>query len=180
MDLARIEQLRDELLHNRKYAAIAGVLVLAFFLTTLAGGYLLVRKAMDDNRPAVASVTNVPTRLASLLADDRSDVVNHIVFFNDVHLEPGPTENVFYAVGAAGDRILVFSQGKKSTSGGDEVDIVDIKGTVRTVPTTTTLSKKWKLDKQEVKAVREQGIYIEADEIVARRSKSVPRSVAKK
>jgi hypothetical protein len=166
MDIARIEQLRDELLHNRKYAAIAGVLVVAFFVASLAGGYLLLRGAMDDNRPSISSVTNVPTKLASLLADDRGDVVNHIVFFNDVRLEPGPTDDVFYAVGAAGDRMLVVSQGKKSLADADQVDI---KGTVRPLPTLSTLTKKWKLDKQEVKAVRGQGIYIEASEIMARR-----------
>ncbi len=177
MDIARIEQLRDELLHNRKYAAIAGVLVVAFFMTTVLGGYLLVKSAMDDSRPSNARVTNVPTRLESLFSDDRSDVVNHIVFFNDVRLEPGPTDDVYYAVGAAGDRVLVLSQGKKVSSDNDQVDV---RGTVRPLPPTSTLSKKWKLDKEEVKAIREQGIYIEADQIIARRSKAIPRSVAKK
>ena len=167
MDIARLEQLRDELLHNRKYAAIAGVLVLAFFVATLAGGYLLVRGAMDDNRASVSRVTNVPTQLSSLLTDNRNEVVNHIVFFNDVRLEAGPTEDLYYAVGAAGDRVLVVSQGKKSPS--TDFEQVDVKGTVRSLPTLSTLTKKWKLDKQELKAVREQGIYIEAAEIVARR-----------
>jgi len=167
MDIARVEQLRDELLHNRKYAAIAGVLVLAFFVTTLIGGFLLVRSAIDDNRASVGRSTNVPTQLGSLLSDNRNEVVNHIVFFNDVRLEPGPTDDLYYAVGAAGDRVLVVSQGKKSSSA--ESDQVDIKGTVRSLPPASTLTKKWKLDKQELKAVRDQGIYIEAAEIVARR-----------
>jgi hypothetical protein len=166
MDIARIEQLRDELMHNRKYAAVAGVLVFAFFLVTMAGGYLLVRSAMDDSRPAASRVTNVPTKLASLLSEERGQVVNHIVFFNDVRLEPGPADDVFYAVGAAGDRMLVVSQGKKASTDADQVDI---QGTIRLVPPTSTLTKKWKLDKEEVKALREQGIYIEASEIVARR-----------
>src|SRR3954470_16615210 len=151
MDLARIEQLRDELLHNRKYAAIAAVLVLAFWLATLGGGYLLFKRAVEDTRPTVSSVVNVPTKLASLLADSRSEVLNHIVFFNDVHLEPGPTDDVYYAVGAAGDRMLVIAQGKKSFSEGEQVDV---KGTVRSVPSTSAL-KKWKLDKQEQKVVRD-------------------------
>jgi hypothetical protein len=120
---------------------------------------------MDDNRPSASSVVNVPTKLASLLADDRGDVLNHIVFFNDVRLEPGPTDDVFYAVGAAGDRILVVSQGKKPSTDADQVDI---QGTVRSLPAASTLTKKWKLDKEEVKALREQGIYVEASTIVAR------------
>jgi hypothetical protein len=166
MDIARIEQLRDELLHNRKYAALAGMLVLAFFAVTVVGGFLLVRSALDENRSPSSRVTNVPTQLGSLLSDNRNEVVNHIVFFNDVRLEPGPTDDIYYAVGAAGDRILVVSQGKKASS---DTDQVDIQGTVRSLPTSSTLTKKWKLDKQELKAVRDQGIYIEAAEIVARR-----------
>jgi hypothetical protein len=176
MDIARIEQLRDELLHNRKYAAIAAVLVLGFWVVTLAGGYLLFKRAMEDNRPAVASVVNVPTKFASLVSDNRNEVLNHIVFFNDVHLESGPVDNVYYAVGAAGDRVLVISQGKKSFSEGEQVDV---KGTVRSVPTSATL-KKWKLDKDEQKALKDQGIYVEADEIIARRTKAAPARVAKK
>jgi hypothetical protein len=175
MDRARIEQLRDEILHNRKYAAIAGVLLLAFWVVTLAGGYLLFKRAVEDVRPAVAGVVNVPTDVGSLATENRSEVLNHIVFFNDVHLKPGPTENVYYAVGVSGDRVLVVSQGKKAANDNAQVDI---KGTVRSIPPTSTLSNKWKLDKEEQKAVREQGIYIEADEIIARRS--TPARVAKK
>jgi hypothetical protein len=177
MDYARIEELRDELLHNRKYAAIAGVLLLGFFMATLAGGYLLFKRAVEDARPPVASVVNVPTNVGSLAADRRSEVLNHIVFFNDVHLEPGPTEDVYYAVSATGDRVLVVSQGKKTSTDNAQVDI---KGTVRTVPPTATLTKKWKLDKQEQAAVKEQGIYIEADEIIARHARSAPARVAQK
>lgn len=175
MNYARIEQLRDELLHNRKYAAIAGALVLAFWVFTLAGGYLLFKSAMEDVRPPVAGVVNVPTNVGSLATDRKSEVLNHIVFCNDVHLKPGPTEDVYYAIGASGDRVLVISQGKKAASDNAQVDI---KGTVRQIPPTSTLSKKWKLDTEEQKAVREQGIYIEADEIIARRS--APARVARK
>jgi hypothetical protein len=177
MDFARIERLRDELLHNRKYAAIAGVLLLAFWVVTLTGGYLLFRRALEDVRPVVASVVNVPTNVGSLATDRRSEVLNHIVFLNDVHLEPGPTEGVYYAVGASGDRMLVISQGRKAAADNAQVDI---KGTIRQIPPASTLSTKWKLNKEEQKAVREQGIYIEADEIIARHAKAVPARVAQK
>jgi hypothetical protein len=175
MDLAPFEQLRHELLHNRKYAAMAGVLLIAFWAVTLIGGYVLFKRAVEDVRPAVAGVVNVPTNVGSLATDNKSEVLNHIVFFNDVHLEPGPTEDVYYAVSVSGDRVLVISKGKKAS--GDNAQ-VDIKGTVRSLPAVSTLSKKWKLDKEEQKAVREQGIYIEADEIIARRA--MPARVAKK
>jgi hypothetical protein len=162
---AHIQQLRHGLLHNRKYAAIACVLVLGFWVITLAGGYLLVRHAMDDSHTAVSNVVNVPTKVGLLFSfDDRSDVVNNIVFFNDVHLQAGPTADLYYAVGAAGNRVLVSSQGSKSVP---ENGQVDIKGTVRYLPTSYTLKKKWKLTKEEIKAAREQGIYIEADQITA-------------
>ncbi len=173
---ARLEQFRDELLHNRKYALAAGVLVLVLSAITLAGGYMLFRKAVDDNRPTSAKVTNVPSQVNLLLAEkNRTEVVNHIVFFNDVHLEAGPTDNVYYAVGAAGGRILVISQGAKSAPESGEVDI---KGTIRPVPPATTMKTKWKLTKDEIAELKQHGIYIEADEIVARRA--TPKRVARK
>lgn len=176
MDLSRIEQLRAEILHNRKYAVVASLVALAFFAVTLVVGFMIVRHAMDDDRPSVSSVVNVPTRVGLLFSyDEPSDVVNHIVFFNDVHLEPGPNDSLYYAVGAAGHRVLVMSKGLKASP---ENAQVDIKGTVRLIPATTVLKKKWKLTSEELKAAREQGVYIEADEIIGRRA--VPGKVALK
>jgi len=170
MDRERLEQLRTELLHNRKYAALAAVVALAFFVVTLAGGFVLFRRALDDNGPAVSSVVNVPTRVGLLFSyDEPRDVVNHIVFFNDVHLEAGPTDELYYAVGAAGKRVLVLSKGAKNSADNTEVDI---RGTVRLLPSKTILKKKWKLTSDELTAAQEQGVYIEADAITGQRAAS--------
>jgi hypothetical protein len=176
-DFAQAKLLRDELLENRKYAAIAGVLALAFFAVTLVGGFILFRRAVNDTRPAVASVVNVPTKVGLLFSyDNASDVLNHIVFFNDVQLEPGPTDNLYYAGSPNGHRVLVVSQGTKTAS--SDSPQVDIKGTVRALPSASTLKKKWKLSKEELEVAQKEGIYIEADAITARRA--TPARVARK
>jgi hypothetical protein len=155
---------------------LAAVVAVGFFAITLVAGFVLFRRALDDNRPSVASVVNVPTKVGLLFSyDEPSDVVNHIVFFNDVHLEPGPTDELYYAVGAAGNRVLVMSKGAKNSTDNAQVDI---RGTVRTIPAVSILKKKWKLTSDELKAAREQGIYIEADTISARRP--VAAKVARK
>jgi hypothetical protein len=165
-DFAQAKLLRDELLENRKYAAIAGVLALAFFAVTLAGGFILFRRAV-----------NVPTKVGLLFSyDNANDVLNHIVFFNDVQLEPGPTDNLYYAGSPNGHRVLVVSQGTKTAS--SDSPQVDIKGTVRALPSASTLKKKWKLSKEELEVVQKEGIYIEADAITARRV--TPARVARK
>jgi hypothetical protein len=175
LHFAQAKLLRDELLQNRKYAAIAGVLALAFFAVTLIGGFILFRRAVNDTRPAVASVVNVPTKVGLLFSYDNASVLNHIVFFNDVQLEPGPTNNLYYAGGPNGHRVLVVSQGTKMASSDSQVDI---KGTVRPLPSTSTLKNRWKLSKEELEAVQKEGIYIEADAITARHA--TPARVARK
>jgi hypothetical protein len=176
MDRSRIVQLRYELLHNRKYAAIAGVLVLGFWVATLAGGYLLFKRAMEDYGPPASNVVDVPTKIGLLFSyDSPREVVDQIVFFNNVRLESGPTDDIYYAVGAAGNRVLVISNGSKAAMGDSQVDI---KGTVRRLPTIYTLKKKWKLSQEEIRAAREQGIYIEAEQIISQRA--TPARIARK
>jgi hypothetical protein len=177
MDFSEIRRVRDELLQNRKYTIAAGVLAVAFFVVTVAGGVLVFRRAVADARPPVSSVVNVPTQVGLLFSyDNVNDVLNHIVFFNDVHLEAGPADNVYYAVGAAGHRVLVISEGSKAPS--SENAEVNIKGTVRQLPSAATMKKKWKLDKDELAAAQKEGVYIEANEIIARRN--TPSRLAKK
>lgn len=179
MDIARIEQLRDELLRNRKalIALIASAgLMLLFSAGMLIGGYHLVKRAMEDARVTPRS-SNIPTLIGPLLADQRpGDVLNHIVYFNDVHLESGAADNVYYAVDRQGNRLLVVALGSKTATGEDPV--VDVSGTVRSLPPTSEMRMKWKLDKSEIKAVREQGIFIEADSIQAKKQSNT--RVAKK
>lgn len=176
-DVGQLRRVRDELIQNRKYAAIAGVLALGLFVLTTTLGIVLFRRALDDNRPPVASVVNVPTRVGLLFSyDSVNDVLNHIVFFNDVQLEPGPSDNLFFAGSPNGHRVLVVSQGTKTASA--EGSQVNIKGTVRALPPTSILKKKWKLSKEEVEAVQKEGVYIEADAIISRHA--APSRVARK
>jgi hypothetical protein len=172
MDFSQLKLLREELLQNRKYTAVAGILAIALLAVTLAGGFVLFRRAVDDTRTPAASIVNVPTQVDLLFFYDKaSDVVNHIVFFNDVHLEAGPTDGLYYAGSAAGHRMLVLSAGRKPSSNNAQVDI---KGTVRTLPSASTLRTKWKLNKQELEAAQKEGVYIEADQIIARRANPAP------
>jgi hypothetical protein len=176
MEFSHFKLLLEKLVGNRKYPSIARILAVVLFAVTLAGGFVLFRRAVDDTRPPVATVVNVPTQVNLLFSYDKaSDVVNHIVFFSDVHLEAGPSDSLYYAGGAAGHRVLVVSEGRKPLSNNAQVDI---KGTVRMLPSATTLKNKWKLSKEEVEAAQREGVYIEADEIIARRA--TPAPVARK
>jgi hypothetical protein len=176
MDFSRIEQLRDELLQNRRLAITAGLVVVAFWMVTLVGGFLLVRHALEEDRVSTHTV-NTPTQVALLFDNPASETVNHIVYFNDVKIEPGPTDDIYFAVGAKGKSVLVVATGSKTPS---DADAVDIQGTIRIVPPLTTLTKKWKLSKEDAARVKEQGIYIEAAEIKADRSGNTQRLAARK
>jgi hypothetical protein len=172
----KLLQVRDQLLNNRKALVASLAMLLLLFVGTLVAGYHLVKRSIEDSRVTARSM-NTPTKVGLLLEDQRpGDVLNHIVYFNDVRLESGPADNVYYAVGAEGKRLLVVALGSKSVVGEDAP--VDIEGTVRALPPSSEMRKKWKLDKEEIKAVRDQGIFIEADSIQAK--KGSPRSLAKK
>lgn len=175
MDFARIQQLRHELLQNRRLAITAGFVVIAFWIVTIVGGYFLVRHAFDDDHVSVRSL-NTPTQIGLLLDDSMPDLIYHIVYFNDVKIESGPTDDVYFATGPKGTSVLVVATGRKTPN---DTDAVDIRGTVRPIPPLSTLTRKWKLSKDQVKAVRKQGIYIEADDIKSDRV-SVQRLAAKK
>jgi hypothetical protein len=176
MDLQRIAQLRDELLHDRKWKITAAVLVLAFWVITIIAGVTFVRNAMREDRVLAHSV-NTPSQVNLILEDTMPHLLNHIVYFNDVRLEQGPSSDVYFASSNNGHSVLVVSKGSKSASALN-ADSVDVQGTVRALPPTSTLSGKWKLSKDQVKALRDQGVYIEAESIRAKRPPSP--SVAKK
>jgi hypothetical protein len=176
MNLSRIEQLRDELLQNRRLAITAGLVFVGFWIVTLIGGYFLLRHALDDGHVATRSL-NIPTQVGLLFDTSASDTLNHIVYFNDVKIEPGPTDDLYFAVGANGHRVLVVATGSKTPT---DADAVDIQGTVRTVPPMTTLTRKWKLTKEDAERVKRQGIYIEADQIKPDRNGAAQRLAARK
>jgi len=175
MDFSRIEQLRDELLQNRRLAITAGLIVVAFWIVTLVGGYFLVRHALVADNSTPRSV-NTPTQVGLLLDDSMPNLINHIVYFNDVKIESGPSDDVYYATGPKGAKVLVISTGHNAP----DAAAVDIQGTVRPAPPVATMTKKWKLSKAEAQKIKEDGIYIEADDIRADRSVAQQRLAAKK
>jgi hypothetical protein len=176
MDFSRIEQLRDELLQNRRLAVTAGLIVVAFWAITLVGGYFLVRHVLAPDSASNLRSVDTPTQVGLLLNDSMPDLINHIVYFNDVKIESGPTDDVYFATGAKGAKVLVISTGHNAP----DAAAVDIQGTVRPAPPVNTMTKKWKLSKAEAKKVKEDGIYIEADNIRADRSVAQQRLAAKK
>jgi hypothetical protein len=176
MDFSRIEQLRDELLQNRRLAITAGLTVVAFWIVTLVGGYFLVRHALAPDSASNLHSLNTPTQVGLLLDDSMSELINHIVYFNDVKIESGPSDDVYFATGPKGVRVLVIATGHNAP----DASAVDIQGTVRPAPPVTTMTKKWKLTKAEAQKIKEDGIYIEAEDIRADRSVAQQRLAAKK
>lgn len=172
----RITQLRNKLLHDRKALAIAAVLLVLLSTTTLIAGIVAVRHAVQEDRITTRAF-NAPSEVGLLLEDSPTELFNHIVFFNDVRLEAGPTNDVYFATSKDGKSILVLSTGAKSASALN-ADSVDVQGTVRAVPPLSTMTKKWKLSKDQVKTIRKQGVYIEAESIRVKHSS--PQSIAKK
>ncbi|HWR17097.1 MAG TPA: hypothetical protein VN577_19870 [Terriglobales bacterium] len=177
MDLSRIQQWRYEYLRSRKALAIAAAVFLVLSVVAFYSGYLLIKKTMEDSK-VTARAINTPSQLGSLLNDYEPDqIANYIVYLNDVKLEAGPTDNVYYAAGPRGNRLLVVALGSKPALAEDET--VDISATIRRVPSTYEMKKKWKLDKAEIKALREQGIYIEAEAIRSTTKKQAEKMAKK-
>src|SRR4051812_36801339 len=165
MDLHQVEAMRDRLLHDRRITIGAGIISIVFMLVTFAVGAVLFKRAVDDSRYTTRSI-DTPTQVKLLLSENKpGEILNHIVFFHDVKLESGPADNVYYAVGSQGHKVVVVALGTKTAMSDDAT--VDISGTVRTLPPTTEMKKKWKLDAEQIKAVKEQGVFIEADSIKA-------------
>jgi len=176
MDINRIQQIRDELLRDRKTLIAVSAVAFILFAGTLVAGFVLFQRAINDARVSTHSV-DTPTQVGLLFADHKpGDVLNHIVFFHDIHLESGPADNVYYAVGTEGNKVLVVAMGSKPAI--DEETAVNVQGTVRPVPPTAEMKKKWKLNKEQIAAIREQGVFIEADEIA--RDKASTSRLAKK
>lgn len=173
----RIAQLRNKLLHDRKALVVAAVLLVLLSTTTLIAGIVAVRHAAQQEDRITTRAANSPSEVGLLLEDSPTELFNHIVFFNDVRLEAGPTNDVYFATSKDGQSILVLSTGAKSASALN-ADSVDVEGTVRAVPPLSTMTKKWKLSKDQVKTIRKQGVYIEAESIRVKRNS--PQSIAKK
>jgi hypothetical protein len=90
-----------------------------------------------------------------------------------VKLEPGDAGNVYFASDSEGHRLLVVAHTAKAPK--DEA-VVSLVATVR--PVSSDLLKKWKLDKEEQKTIKAQGLYLEADSIKTKATASA--TVARK
>ena len=166
MDITRLEQLKTDLLNgeilkHRRLLIGAGLFFVAFWGLTIVGGYFLVTHAMDDNQVTATRGINTPSDVALLFDGHRpSELVNSLVYLNRVKLDPTEVGSVYYAGGEDGKRLLVVSHAPNSPK--DEA-VANVMGTIR--PVNTELLKKWKLDKEEQKAVKAQGVYLEADSV---------------
>jgi len=166
MDVARLEQLKQDLLNgdilkHRRLLVGLGLFLLAFCVVTLAGGYMLVTHAMDDNQVAAQRSTNTPSQVALLFEGHQpNQLINDIVFLNRVKLSPaGDASNVYYA-GDESQKLLVVAHGSGAPA--DEA-VANVMGTLR--PVSAELLKKWKLSKDDQKAVKAQGVYLEAQSV---------------
>jgi hypothetical protein len=179
MDIARLEELKEDLLHgrlapHRRLLIGVGLFMIAFWTITIAGGYLLVTHAMDDNQSTAARGVNTPSQVGLLFAGHRpSELVNSLVFLNRVKVEPASeTAQVYYAGDDSGTRMLVVAHQPGVPT--DEA-VANVMGTIR--PLTTDLMKKWKLSKDEQKALKVQGVYLDAESIKVHKSNA---SIARK
>lgn len=112
----------------------------------------------SEDIPATASC------LASLLTNDPRAETGDMVFLNDVKLKPGPQPQLFIAIGAKGRRLLVRWEAKKQ-AGQPSPQIVDIKGTIRLMPTPRILHTEWLLSKKEIELLGRQSVYIAAESV---------------
>lgn len=166
MDVARLEQLRYDLLHgeilkHRRLLVGVSIFLVAFWTLTIAGGYMLVTHAMNDDQIASQRAINTPTQVALLFDGHRPyDLVNSVVFLNRVKLEPATASHVYYAGDDSGPRLLVVDY---ATGAPADPSVANIFGTVR--PLNAGLMKKWKLSKAEQKTLKTQGVYLEAQSV---------------
>jgi len=180
MDVTRLEQIKNDLLRgdflkHRRLLIGAGLFMAAFWMVTIVGGYFLVTHAMDDNQVTAQRGINTPTDLSSLFAGQHPyQMVNDLVFLNRVTVAPAndSAPNVLYATDQAGNRMLVVSH-KPGTP--TEEKVANVMGTLR--PLTPQLLKKWKLSKDDQKAAKAQGLYLEAESLKVQQS---PATMAKR
>lgn len=171
MDLARIEELRHDLLHgeifkHRRLLMVVGTCMIAFWGVAIFGGYLLVTHAMDDNQLASRQAVDTPSQISLLFAGHRAqDLTNDLVYLNRVKLTPTPVGHLYYATDENGDRLLVMSSKAPS-----EDALAGVMGTLR--PVNWALLKKWKMSKDEQKALREQGVYLDAESVKLQKDSS--------
>jgi hypothetical protein len=177
MDVARLEQLKQDLLngeifkHRRLLIGLA-LFVAAFWSVTIAGGYFLVTHAMDDNQVSARSV-NTPSQVSLLFEGHHPyQLINSIVFLNRVKLAPASDKASLYYAGDESQKLLVLFHGANAPA--DE-SVANVMGTLR--PVSTEILKKWKLSKDEQKTIKAQGIYLEADSVKVQKT---PQTVARK
>jgi hypothetical protein len=179
MDLTRLEQIKTDLLRgdflkHRRLLLGVGLATAVFWTVTFVGGYFLVTHAMDDNHITAQHGVNTPTDISSLFTNQRPyQLVNDLVFLNRVNVAPASDEvpNLLYASDQSGNKLLVVTESKAFSS---EEKTANVMGTLRLI--TPQLLKKWKLSKDDQKAAKAQGIYLEAESLKAQKT---PATMAK-
>ena len=166
MDVARLEELKHDLLHgeilkHRRLLVIVGLCTLVFWTVAIVGGYTLVTHAMDDNQMTNRRAVDTPSQISLLFAGHRPyDLINDLVYLNRVKLSATQTGNVYYVSDENGNRLLVVAHSSKAPA--DE-SVAGVMGILR--PISTELLKKWKVSKDDQKALKAQGVYLDAESV---------------
>lgn len=121
------------------------------------------------NRPTGASlferasqtVATSPMQLAPLIEGNATASVGDLVYLTHVVLKPGPGPKVFFLAGARGVQILTVAEGAHVIA--VPGDTVDVRGTIHSTPTVTTLRRQWKVSLADARRISENPIYIESD-----------------
>ncbi len=167
MDVRRWEELKQDLLdgrfdRHRRLLVTVCLFAVAFFGLILVGGYVLVTHAMDDNHVTSTRGINTPTQVSLLFAGHNpNQLVNSLVYLNRVKIEPvSDAAKIYYAGDDSGTRLLVVAHQPSAPS---EESVANVMGTIR--PLTSDLIKKWKLSKEQQKAVKSQGVYLDVESL---------------
>ena len=158
------EYLGDLGVKETRRACRASLIVLAMTLLCigLIAALRLINTAMEnDIELSPAERSSAPSAIGSLMVGNPSAEIGDMVFLNDVRLQAGPKPDLFVVSGSRGVRMLVSLEAAKEIQAAPGK--VDIKGTIRQLPTLQVLRKGWRLNKDQVHFFGKQQVYIAAD-----------------
>jgi hypothetical protein len=117
----------------------------------------------EPRRQAESNFSSVPSEVATLSESSGDSTSGAVVFLNNVELLHTARDNQYLARGSRGHHVLVLAVGKPLHA--NDGAVADVKGTVRRLPSTSVLKKKWKLGKSQLALIEGQTLYVAAEEI---------------
>jgi hypothetical protein len=140
-------------------------ITIAALATGVIAAFGSLRQIVAATAPNSYEGPTPPSELTSLLRNDpMHSNVGEFVFLNDVRLKAGPAPSLFYAIGAADDRVLVQFESAKLRPGKDSLS-VDIQGVIHKMPGASLAHREWQVSRSTWKKLAVQPIYVVAKEV---------------